>query len=74
MKCLRNNYISALKALSHNARAEPLIRTLDFAQRFTQNIDWGNLEDVKKQLERSNAFIDPTEADDQGIRLKIREE
>lgn len=67
----RNNYISALKALSHNARAEPLIRTLDFAQRYTQSIDWENFKEAQKQLEQSNAFLDPNDAEDRGIRLKI---
>lgn len=66
----RNNYLSALKALSHNDRADPLIRTLDFAQRFTQSIDWEDFDKAKEQLQEANAFLDPNFADDQGIRLK----
>ena len=35
----RGNYLAALKALSNRAGAEPLIRTLDFAQRLSLAID-----------------------------------
>jgi len=47
-----------------------LIRTLDFAQRFTQSIDWEDFDKAKEQLQEANAFLDPNFADDQGIRLK----
>jgi len=69
----RNNYISSLKALSHNAKPEPLIRTLDFAQRYTQSINWEDFSEAQKQLEGTNAFMDPNDADDRGIRLRISE-
>lgn len=66
----RNNYLSALRAISRNAIPEPLFRTLDFAQKYTQSIDWNDFETAKEQLIKTNAFLDPTEADDYGIRLK----
>lgn len=68
----RNNYLSALKALSHNDRAEPLIRTLDFAQKFAQSIEWDDFDEARTQLQKANAFLDPNFADDQGIRLTSR--
>ncbi len=67
----RNNYLSALKALSHHGISEPLIRTLDFAQKYVASIDWSDLNNATEQLERTNAFIDPNTADLEGIRLRI---
>lgn len=67
----RNNYLSALKALSQNELAEPLIRVLDFAQRYTVSIDWSDFKRAWKQLEETNAFYKPHEADMEGIRLKL---
>jgi hypothetical protein len=67
----RNNYIASLKALSHNQHAEPLIRTLDYAQKWTSALPWGDLEKTHQILAECNAFHDPTEADHSGIRLKI---
>jgi Fic family protein len=40
----RNNYLAALRALSNSGYAEALIRTLDFAQKYTHSIDWSNLQ------------------------------
>lgn len=67
----RNNYMAALKALTNDRNSNPLIRTLDFAQKFTQSIDWDTFETAKEQLEESSAFMDPNIADQQGIRLKL---
>lgn len=67
----RNNYLSALKALTHNRQSTPLIRTLDFAQKYTQAIDWGDYETARVQMEETNAFMDPGEADREGIRLHL---
>ena len=70
----RSNYLSSLKALTHNSRPTPLIRTLDFAQKYTRSIDWTNFEDAKQQLSATNAFMDAGEADEEGIRLKLYQE
>lgn len=67
----RNNYLSALKALSHRGISEPFIRTMDFAQRYVASIDWSDLKHATAQLERTNAFYDPNTADLEGIRLRI---
>ena len=68
---LRNNYVSALRALSQNGLAEPLFRTLNFAQRFTAAIDFADYDTAVQELERCNAFLDPGVADEQGIRLRL---
>lgn len=67
----RNNYLASLKALTNDSNSKPLIRTLDFAQKFTHFIDWNEFQTAKDQLVESNAFMDPNIADQQGIRLKI---
>lgn len=65
----RNNYLSALKALSHNNAPEALIRVLDYAWRWTTAIDWNTLDTARRELEHCNAFLKPDIADEQGIRL-----
>jgi len=69
----RSNYLAALKALTNNRHSVPLIRTLDFAQKFTHSIDWSDYDRSREQLEACNAFLDPGEADREGIRLRLPE-
>ena len=65
----RANYLSALKALSQNGRPEPLIRMLDFAQKWTVAVDWRSVEETRRELDDCNAFLDPSVADEEGQRL-----
>jgi Fic family protein len=67
----RNNYLSSLRAISHNSITEPIIKTMDFAQRYTKTINWNNLEETYNMLEKTNAFKDPNEADEEGVRLTL---
>jgi hypothetical protein len=67
----RNNYLVALKALTHNQQPQALVRTLDFAQRYTGKVDWSDKHISQRILEATYAFVDPTEADLQGIRLTL---
>jgi hypothetical protein len=67
----RNNYLMALKALSQNGITGALARTMDFAQRYTVAIDFSELERARLMLERTHAFIDPNEADANGVRLVL---
>jgi len=67
----RANYLSALKALSQSGRPEPLIRVLDYAQRWTAAIDWRSLDATTSELDRCNAFLDPIVAEDEGKRLRM---
>jgi len=67
----RNNYLMALKALSQNGIAGALVRTMDFAQRFTAAVDFVDLDRARLILDRTNAFSDPNEADSAGIRLML---
>jgi fido (protein-threonine AMPylation protein) len=67
----RNNYLQALRALTHNALTAPLPRMLDFAQRYTAAIEYGSVNRTALLLDRTHAFLDANEADAQGIRLQI---
>jgi Fic family protein len=67
----RNNYLAALRALSNSGYAEALIRTLDFAQKYTNSIDWSNFREATDLLEKTNAFMNPNEADEKAIRLRL---
>jgi len=67
----RNNYLAALKALSHSGRTAPLLRVLDYAQKWTASIPWGHFEETRHILEECNAFVEPGYADDTGIRLRL---
>ena len=69
----RSNYLSALKALSQTGPPAPLIRTLDFAQKWVAAVDWSTLETTEKQVEQCNAFLDPSVADEEGKRLRVPE-
>jgi len=67
----RNNYLLALKALSHNGGTGGLVRVIDFAQRYTAAIDFSDLEQARSLLEKTHAFDDSNEADAAGIRLML---
>jgi hypothetical protein len=67
----RANYLSALKAISNRTSAGPLVQVLDYAQRFTQSVDWTSFRRAEADLEAANAFVDSVEADDRGIRLRL---
>ena len=67
----RANYLSALKALSQAGRPQPLIRMLDYAQRWTAAIDWRSVEETRRELDDCNAFLDPIVAEEEGKRLRM---
>jgi Fic family protein len=67
----RSNYLSSLKAISQNGILEPIVRVLDFAQKYTRYIDWYDFNRAKIMLTESNAFEDSIQADEKGIKLKI---
>ena len=67
----RSNYLSALKSLSLSHHTTPLVRTLDFDQKWVAALPWSDLARTQEALTRTNAFMDPAAADDAGIRLRI---
>jgi hypothetical protein len=69
----RNNYLAALKALTNHQNSTPLIRTLDYAQKFTNAIDWSDFDRARDLLDSCNAFLNPNEADRDVIRSRLPE-
>ena len=67
----RGNYVAALRALSRTGRAEPLIRVLDYAQRWTIAVDWTSIAETQRELEECHAFLDSDEAEAAGMRLRM---
>ncbi len=67
----RSNYLSGLKALSNVDNPTTLVRSLDFAQKWVAAVPWRELGQTRAILESCNAFMDPAEADDRGIRLRL---
>ena len=67
----RNNYLSALKALTHQARPDALIRTLEFAQKYTSLIDWSDFKKAHAMLLVTHAFEDSNTAELMGKRLTL---
>ena len=67
----RGNYIAALRALSAGNSAEPVIRMLDYARRFTAAINWAGLGETTEQLRACHAFEEESSADGKGVRLQL---
>ena len=67
----RDDYLTALRALSTGARPGPLIEALEHAQRWTAAVDWGSVEAARRELERCNAFLTTEERDATGQGLRM---
>ena len=67
----RGNYIAAQRALTHNGVATPLIRTLDYAQRWTAAVDWRSVQGTARELAACNAFLESESAEQEGRRLRM---
>ena len=67
----RGDYLTALKALSQGRHPDPLIRVVDYPQRWTAALAWRDLEETRRDLEECNAFLDPAEAGRRDRRLRM---
>lgn len=67
----RNNYLQAHRALSRNENPRPLVKAVDFAQQYAAAIPWNSVEAAQDALTRTDAFLDATEAEDAGRRLRL---
>ena len=67
----RGNYLAALKALSLTSQPQAIVRTLDFAQKWVMAVGWGELEETRQKLANLHAFVEPADADERGIRLRL---
>jgi hypothetical protein len=67
----RDDYLGGLRALSRSGDPRPLVRVLDFAQRYASGIDWRDRRVAQQALEETNAFVPPDEAEETGVRLRL---
>ncbi len=66
----RNDYLSGLAAATGDAFG-PMIRILNFARRWTVEMDFSSRKVAEDLLERTNALTDPIVAIRDGIKLKL---
>jgi fido (protein-threonine AMPylation protein) len=66
----RDDYLQALRVMSHLESPRALIRTLDRAQDWAAGVDWSSLASAEADLERTNAMLTPGEADERGVILR----
>jgi Fic/DOC family protein len=71
---LRDDYLHALRALSRDAHATPLVRVFDRAQAWAHEVDWSSVEAARDDLEATNALLTSAEADDRGVILRLPSE
>jgi hypothetical protein len=67
----RNNYMMGLRGMSTNGKAQGLIASLDFAQRYTAAIDYSELDTARQMLTASNAFREADEEAAGLVRLEL---
>ena len=67
----RNSYLAALRSATTNASFAPLVAPMRFAQRYTARIDFTSRGTAEPELARSNALLEPDEAEDNGLRLVL---
>jgi fido (protein-threonine AMPylation protein) len=65
----RDEYMSALRALSQNEHPTPLWRMLDRAQRWAASMTWSGHERVLELLEQTNALATPERARELNLHL-----
>lgn len=58
----RTDYLTALRAMSQSGHTTPLIRMLDYAQRYTHAIDWSDLDAARMALDQTGAFAQGEDA------------
>lgn len=67
----RSEYLQSLKNLTHNRRPDALLSVLDFAWRYTHQLDFTSLETARAQLIVTNAFQPPVNAFGDGAKLLL---
>jgi fido (protein-threonine AMPylation protein) len=65
----RDEYMSALRALSLNGNPTPLWRTIDRAQQWAASMDWTDRDRVFESLKQTNALVSPEQAAARNLHL-----
>ncbi len=66
----RDEYMSALRALSQNASPTPLWRMIDRAQRWTSLMTWTGRDRVMELMQQTNALVTPQHAAAANLHLR----
>lgn len=67
----RNEYMTALRALSRDARCEVLARTLAYVWRWTAAMPWHDRAATDGRLKATHALLDSTDAERSGVSLEL---
>ena len=67
----RNEYLTALRALSRDGRLDLYVRTMAYAWRWTAAMPWANRAAVDGYLAATSALVDSTDAERTGLRLLL---
>jgi hypothetical protein len=67
----RGEYLSALKAATHNAVFAPIAAVLTFAQRYTAQVNFETRATAERDLARTNALVDAETAEDRNLHLLL---
>ena len=67
----REDYLSGLRAVTRTRQFPALYRVLDYARRYTAAINFTSRATAEEDLERTNALMDPREAERNGLRLQL---
>lgn len=70
----RDDYLQALRAMSRRSDSAPLIAVLDRAQAWAAGVDWSSMATAQSDLERTNALLEPREAEERGTILRLASE
>ena len=67
----RPDYIASQRALSGHGESTPVMRMLDFAQRWTHAVEWTTVAKTARSLEGTGAFLTEVQADAAGRRRRM---
>lgn len=67
----RNSHLVALRGVTHNGVFEALNATLAFARRYAAEVDFTSRGTAERDIERTNALMDPNLADADDVRLLL---
>ncbi len=65
----RDEYLTGLRALTHNANPAPLRKVIDRAQRWVASVDWADRDALPSVLARTNALVTPQDAAARNLHL-----
>lgn len=67
----RSEYLGALKNATNNRSFDALVAVLDFAHRYTAQVDFTSRATADRDLTRTNAFVESMAAEANNIRLRL---